>query len=60
MCWGSRRVGNTLTIYANGHQIAEMIDSKYEFGRYGVFVSPDVTANYTYRVVQMSYWDLKP
>jgi len=57
---GIKAIGNTLTIYANGHQIAQVTDSKYGFGRYGVFVSPEVTANYTYRVVQMSYWDLKP
>ena len=57
---GIKAVGNTLTIYANGHQIAEIFDNKYTFGRYGVFVSPELTANYTYRVVQMSYWDLKP
>jgi hypothetical protein len=57
---GIKAVGNTLTIYANGHQIAEIVDSMYEFGRYGVFVSSELTANYTYRVVHMSYWDLKP
>jgi hypothetical protein len=56
---GIKAIGNNLTIYANGHQIAQVTDSKYGFGRYGVFVCPDVTANYTYRVVQMSYWDLK-
>jgi hypothetical protein len=55
---GIQAVGDKLTIYANGHQIAEVTDSKYEFGRYGVFVSPELTANYTYRVVHMSYWDL--
>jgi hypothetical protein len=57
---GIKAVGNTLTIYINGHQIADVFDNRYNSGRYGVFVSPDVTANYTYRVVQMSYWDLKP
>lgn len=57
---GIKAVGDTLTIYANGHQIADIFESKYEFGRYGIFVLPDVTANYTYRVVQMTYWDLKP
>jgi hypothetical protein len=57
---GIKAIGNTLTIYANGHQIAQVTESKYEFGRYGVFVSPDVTANYTYQVVHMSYWDLTP
>ncbi len=57
---GIKAVGNTLTVYANGYQIAEIFDNKYTFGRYGVFVSPELTPNYTYRVVQMSYWDLKP
>lgn len=57
---GIQAIGDTLTIYANGHQIAQVTDSHFKFGRYGVFVSPDVTANYVYRVVQMSYWDLKP
>ena len=55
---GIEAVGDTLTIYANGNQIAQVKDSKYTGGRYGVFVSPDVTANYTYRVVRMTYWDL--
>jgi hypothetical protein len=55
---GIQAIGDTLTIFANGHQLAQVTDSKYDFGRYGVFVSPDVTTNYTYRVVRMSYWDL--
>jgi len=57
---GIKAIGNTLTVYANGHQIAEIFDSKYDFGRYGLFVSPELTANYTYRVVHMAYWDLTP
>ena len=57
---GIQAIGDTLTIFANGHQVAQVTDSKFDFGRYGVFVSPDVTANYTYRVVRLSYWDLTP
>lgn len=57
---GIKAIGSTLTIYANGHQIAQVTDNKYDFGRYGVYVSPELTANYTYRVVHMSYWDLTP
>jgi hypothetical protein len=57
---GIKAIGSTLTIFANGHQIAEIFDSKYASGRYGVFVMANVTANYTYRVVQMEYWDLQP
>ncbi len=57
---GIKAVGSTLTIYANGHQIAQVTDNKYPAGRYGVFVSPELTANFTYQVVHMSYWDLTP
>lgn len=57
---GIQAIGNKLTVYANGHQIAQVTDSHYTSGRYGVFVSADVTANYTYQVIQMSYWDLTP
>jgi hypothetical protein len=57
---GIKAVGDKLTIYANGHQIAEVTDDTYEIGRYGLFVSAELTANYTYRVVEMSYWDLIP
>jgi hypothetical protein len=57
---GIKMIGNTLTIYANGHQIAQVTDNHYDFGRYGAFVSPEVTANYTYRITHMSYWDLTP
>jgi len=57
---GIQAIGDKLTVYANGHQIAQATDSHYKSGRYGVFVSPDVTANYTYQIIQMSYWDLTP
>ncbi len=57
---GIQAIGDTLTIFANGHQVAQVKDNKYTFGRYGVFVSPELTANYTYRVVRMTYWDLTP
>jgi hypothetical protein len=57
---GIKAVGNKLTIYANGHQIAEVTDDTYKEGRYGVFVSPERTTNYAYQVVKMSYWDLTP
>jgi hypothetical protein len=55
---GIKAVGDTLTIYANGHQVAEVTDDEYGVGRYGLFVSPEFTENYTFRVVEMSYWDL--
>ena len=57
---GIKAIGNTLTIYANGHQIADIFDSNYEIGRYGLFVMANLTPNYTYQVVHMAYWDLVP
>ena len=57
---GVQAIGDKLTIYANGHQIAQVTDDKYELGRYGLFVSPELTTNYTYQITQMSYWDLTP
>ncbi len=57
---GIKAIGSTLTVYANGTQIAQVTDSRYTTGRYGVFVNPDTTANYTYQVVNMAYWVLTP
>jgi hypothetical protein len=51
---GIKFIGDKLTVYANGHQIAEVTDDKFDAGRYGVYVSPENTVNYTYRVVKMS------
>jgi len=56
---GIQAVGDTLTIYANGYQIAQVFDDTYEFGRFGLFVSPQWTTNFTYRVVHLSLWDLE-
>ena len=55
---GIQASGDQLTIYANGYQIAQVTDTRYDFGRFGVFVSPQWTSFYTYRVVNLSYWDL--
>ncbi len=56
---GIRAVGKTLTIYANGYQLAEIKDASFSQGRYGVFVQAVETVNYTYRPVQIAWWDLK-
>jgi hypothetical protein len=57
---GIQAIGDTLTIYANGHQVAQVTDNKFAFGRFGLFASPELTANYTYQVTHMLYWDLTP
>jgi len=55
---GIQAIGDQLTIYANGYQIAQVSDARYDSGRFGVFVSPQWTPFYTYRVVNLSYWEL--
>jgi hypothetical protein len=57
---GIKFIGNTLTVYANGHQVAQVTDNKYSTGRYGLFVNAGQAGNYTYQVVNMAYWDLTP
>jgi hypothetical protein len=55
---GVKAVGSTLSFYANGHLLKELTDTKYSKGRFGMFVRADVTAGYTYRPVEVEYWDL--
>ena len=55
---GIKAVGKKFTIFANGYQIAEIKDASFSQGRYGLFVQAVDTANYTYRPVQIVYWDL--
>ncbi len=55
---GIKAIGSMITVYANGHQIAQVTDNKYASGRFGVFVDAGQTSNYTYQVVHLSYWDL--
>jgi hypothetical protein len=55
---GVKADGDTLTIYANGYQVAQVVDRHFISGRYGVFVRPSSTDFYTYEVVKMAYWIL--
>jgi hypothetical protein len=50
--------GETLKLYINGHLIAQVPDSTYASGRFGVFVSSAMTAGVEVRVNNVSYWDL--
>jgi hypothetical protein len=50
--------GKKLTIFANSYQIAEVSDSIFLQGRYGLFVQAVDTANYTYQPVEIAYWVL--
>lgn len=55
---GVRMEGDTLTIVANGTQIAQVKDDEYSKGRIGVFVRPASASSYTYRVTNFAYWKL--
>jgi hypothetical protein len=53
---GVKADGDTITVYANGYQIAQVVDRYYLEGRYGLFVRPDITEYYTYESVKIAYW----
>ena len=55
---GIRAAGPKLTVYANGYFLAEVNDSTYPQGRYGLFVQAVETYGYTYRPVEIVYWEL--
>ncbi len=53
-----RADGETLTIFANGRQIAQVTDDEYSQGRFGVFVRSSEDGDYTFRVKKIAYWIL--
>lgn len=55
---GIKAEGKKLTIFANGYRVAEVKDATFSQGRYGLFVQAVETINYTYRPVQIVWWDL--
>ncbi len=55
---GIKMDGKILTLYANGYQLTEVSDNVYRSGRYGLYVAPDNSTDFTYQVVKMAYWIL--
>ena len=53
-----RAQGNKLTVFANGYQVAEVSDSAFLKGRYGLFVQGVDTVYYTYQPLELAYWGL--
>ena len=51
--------GRTITIYANNFQIAQLTDSEYSEGRFGIFVQSGPTVNFKYFVNEVAYWELE-
>jgi hypothetical protein len=55
---GILAIDDTISIYANGYKIGEVVDDWYDEGRYGVFVNAGNTPNFTYRVSLVEIWKL--
>jgi len=53
---GVQSKGDHFTIFANGVQVADVIDDEFEQGRVGVFVRSAGLNAYTYRVLDFAYW----
>jgi hypothetical protein len=49
--------GNRITLYANGHYLAEVQDDSYPSGRFGLFVGAAETPGYTVKVDRIAYWE---
>lgn len=50
--------GSQIVLYINGQPVAEVYDSSYLSGNFGVLISAAVNANFTVEVDDMSYWTL--
>ena len=55
---GIKAIGNQLSLYANGNQLAEIVDDKYPSGSFGLFIGSSNTPDFTVLVQEIAYWDL--
>ncbi len=55
---GVRMIGDVITLYANGFEIDEVEDGHFSGGRFGLFVNAGPTANFTFNIDDLSYWNL--
>jgi hypothetical protein len=49
--------GSRISMYANGHFLAEVRDDSYAAGRFGLFVGAAETPGFTVRVDKIAYWE---
>ena len=50
--------GSTISLYANGYKLAELTDTTYDQGQFGLVVGSVNTENLTISVDKVEYWDL--
>ncbi|MBN2547910.1 MAG: hypothetical protein JXB15_02035 [Anaerolineales bacterium] len=55
---GLRAEGSTLSIYANGHLLAQVEDDAYASGSIGLFIGALATPGFTVQVSEVSVWEL--
>lgn len=55
---GIRMIGEDITLYANGFEIADLNDDNYLAGRFGLFVNAGDPGSFTFSVDELSYWEL--
>lgn len=55
---GVSLIGDTITIYANRSQIAQIADDRYASGRYAFFVNAGAPGNFTFSVDELAFWNL--
>jgi hypothetical protein len=50
--------GDSLKLYANGWLLAEISDSTYDQGRFGIYIGSTATEDLEVYVEEISYWEL--
>ena len=56
--FGVRLLGDTITIYANGDPIDEVVDDTFASGRFGLFVNGGADGDFTFRLTEFAFWNL--
>ena len=54
---GVKADGSRISLYANGHFLAEIRDDSFASGRFGLFVGAAETPGYTVKVDRIAYWE---
>jgi hypothetical protein len=55
---GVKAVGDQLSLYANGKLVAEVTDSTYSSGSFGIFIGSFLTPGFSVEIPEITYWDL--
>ncbi|HSQ27168.1 MAG TPA: hypothetical protein VLM80_08580 [Anaerolineales bacterium] len=55
---GVKATGDQFSLYANGKLVAEVTDSTYTSGSFGLFVGSFLTPGFTIEISEISYWIL--